>query len=292
MTLVPVQILSLPQLDLIDVSNILEWIFLIIFPNFSIGQSLADFYNNYQVAKICSNITELCPYFPNPCCNHYNPSDPNRCGNGTSCYFWTNDFLTWTRPGLLRFFTFMPLQFIVQFGLVLLYEAGYLRWLAYKIWFVTRKRALTEIDPQQVAMEEEYGDIRKDEDVAREERRIGELVLSGEFRNESSKEIFIADALTKYYSGFMAVKGISFSLKRSECFGLLGVNGAGKTTTFKMITGDEIVTRGDAYLNQVNLKQDIKKVNPLRIIHLFRLVNLNQFNSSKVNWDIVHNSTR
>ena len=28
-----------------------------------------------------------------------------------------------------------------------------------------------------------------------------------------------------------------------ECFGLLGVNGAGKTTTFRMLTGDEIMSR-------------------------------------------------
>ena len=40
---------------------------------------------------------------------------------------------------------------------------------------------------------------------------------------------------------------------------MIGVNGAGKTTTFKMITGDEIITKGDAYLNKINIKSDIKK---------------------------------
>ena len=34
-----------------------------------------------------------------------------------------------------------------------------------------------------------------------------------------------------------------------QCFGLLGVNGAGKTSTFKMLTGDNTVTSGEAYLN-------------------------------------------
>lgn len=114
---------------------------------------------------------------------------------------------------------------------------------------------------QQLAIELEYGDISKDEDVSNEETRISELVNSGSHKNESCKEIFIIDRLAKHYAGgFMAVKGISFSLQQSECFGLLGVNGAGKTTTFKMLTGDEIITSGDAYLNHVNLKQDIKKV--------------------------------
>ena len=38
------------------------------------------------------------------------------------------------------------------------------------------------------------------------------------------------------------------SLFTTQCFGLLGVNGAGKTTTFKMLTGDEDITFGEAFL--------------------------------------------
>jgi ATP-binding cassette subfamily A (ABC1) protein 3 len=225
-------------------------------------QSLADLYNNFQIANICRNITEYCPVFPNPCCDKYNPSDPNRCGKGTSCLVWTDNLLDWDRPGLLRFFLFMPLQFFIQFGFVLIYEAGYIRWVFYKIFRLKRK-----LDPKQLEIEEEYGDIQKDNDVINEEYRISSLVSTGEFKSFSSKEIFIVDGLTKYYSGFMAVKGISFSMKQSECFGLLGVNGAGKTTTFKMITGDEMVTLGDAYLNRINLKQNIK-----RVFNIFNLV--------------------
>ena len=41
--------------------------------------------------------------------------------------------------------------------------------------------------------------------------------------------------LTKRYGPFEAVKGISFDVRQSECFGFLGPNGAGKTTTMKMI---------------------------------------------------------
>ena len=36
---------------------------------------------------------------------------------------------------------------------------------------------------------------------------------------------------------------MEFKLLLQECFGLLGVNGAGKTTTFRMLTGDEIMSR-------------------------------------------------
>ena len=46
-----------------------------------------------------------------------------------------------------------------------------------------------------------------------------------------------------------SVDRICVGVPRGQCFGLLGVNGAGKTTTFKMLTGDETLTKGNAYVN-------------------------------------------
>ncbi len=43
--------------------------------------------------------------------------------------------------------------------------------------------------------------------------------------------------VVKYYGDFLAVDDLSFTVKRGEIFGLLGVNGSGKTTTFRMIMG-------------------------------------------------------
>ena len=56
------------------------------------------------------------------------------------------------------------------------------------------------------------------------------------------------------------VARLSLGIPRQECFGLLGVNGAGKTSTFKMLTGDEMVTSGDAYLGGFNVKTHINQV--------------------------------
>ena len=42
--------------------------------------------------------------------------------------------------------------------------------------------------------------------------------------------------LTKYYGEFLAVNGISFTIRKGEITGLLGPNGAGKTTTLRMLT--------------------------------------------------------
>ncbi|MDQ3259851.1 MAG: ATP-binding cassette domain-containing protein, partial [Pseudomonadota bacterium] len=43
--------------------------------------------------------------------------------------------------------------------------------------------------------------------------------------------------LCKSYGSREVVAGVSFELKRGECFGLLGPNGAGKTTTLRLCLG-------------------------------------------------------
>lgn len=182
------------------------------------------------------------------------------CGDFT-CLEWTRNILSWNNRGILKYYIFMILQFVVQFAILILFDSGILTSLYYKL--LKKEKNMGEIEAEsaiQLKMEKVYGDIQKDSDVINEEVRIANLIRSGDYRNEACKEVFIVDGLTKYYSGFMAVKGISFSMKQSECFGLLGVNGAGKTTTFKMITGDETITKGDAYLNTIILGQNIKKV--------------------------------
>jgi len=45
------------------------------------------------------------------------------------------------------------------------------------------------------------------------------------------------DGLARRFGDFYAVKGISFTVRAGEVFGLLGANGAGKSTTFRMLCG-------------------------------------------------------
>ncbi len=53
-----------------------------------------------------------------------------------------------------------------------------------------------------------------------------------------------AEGLVKAFGKLRAVDGISFAVRRGECFGLLGPNGAGKTTTIRMTYGYSPVTSG------------------------------------------------
>jgi len=46
-----------------------------------------------------------------------------------------------------------------------------------------------------------------------------------------------AHALVKRYGAHTAVDGVSFEVRRGECWGLLGPNGAGKTTLLRMLLG-------------------------------------------------------
>ncbi|HSX02938.1 MAG TPA: ABC transporter ATP-binding protein [Candidatus Saccharimonadia bacterium] len=59
-----------------------------------------------------------------------------------------------------------------------------------------------------------------------------------------------------YDDGFEAVKGISFSVRKGEVFGILGPNGAGKTTTLEMIEGMRPITGGTALLDGLNVQEE------------------------------------
>ena len=209
-------------------------------------------YENYQTIEACSDIEYICEKAPNPCCRYANINMTNPCDG--DCLYWSKNYWIWEKPGLLRYVVFMLLQCLIQFLFLFLYELGYLRKLSYLFTSHNKSNEMT-MSIHQSQMEELYGDIPKDTDVIEEENRISNIRIE-----DNNKEIFIVDKLTKYYDDFMAVKGISFTIANSECFGLLGVNGAGKTSTFKMITGDEFITKGEAYLNKINIKNDIKNV--------------------------------
>ncbi len=59
--------------------------------------------------------------------------------------------------------------------------------------------------------------------------------------------------ITKIYGTQKAVDNISFSVKKGEIVGFLGVNGAGKSTTMKMLTGFVKPTSGEVFINDIDV---------------------------------------
>src|SRR5512136_267724 len=54
---------------------------------------------------------------------------------------------------------------------------------------------------------------------------------------EAPPQVLRVAGLRKCYAGTEVVCGLSFAIRRGECFGLLGPNGAGKTTTLRCCLG-------------------------------------------------------
>ena len=117
------------------------------------------------------------------------------------------------------------------------------------------RSAAKAADPKTTPYESE-DIVPPDVDVAMEKDRVE----TASVEQLATGNPLILQDIQKNYGSMRAVKGISLAVPYGECFGLLGVNGAGKTSLFKMLTGDEIVSGGDAYVDSYNVRGSIKKV--------------------------------
>ncbi|KAK4029566.1 hypothetical protein OUZ56_022545 [Daphnia magna] len=136
-----------------------------------------------------------------------------------------------------RYFVCFILQAIVFFAFNLMLHYPFFPKLIARYY---QKKSLPPLGPE-------------DADVARERARV-------EKSNAYMDELLL-QRLTKVYNGQKnpATDRLSFGLKKGECFGLLGVNGAGKSTTFKMLTGDETVTNGNAFVGGSSILTDLSE---------------------------------
>jgi len=104
-----------------------------------------------------------------------------------------------------------------------------------------------------------------DDDVEEEQKRINEDASYGNNaqgvagKSNVEEDVLKVSHLQKKFKGVQAVNDLSFGVKIGECFGLLGINGAGKTTTFRMLTGDEIPTKGNSSLMGIDLGTNRRK---------------------------------
>lgn len=97
-----------------------------------------------------------------------------------------------------------------------------------------------------------------DSDVDAEIQRVKEMT-----KEQIKGSNLVLHGLTKYYGKTLAVNQLYLDVARRECFGLLGINGAGKSSTFKMMTGDELISAGDAWVRGHSMKNEMKEVHQL-----------------------------
>nr|CAH59462.2 ATP-binding cassette transporter sub-family A [Pecten maximus] len=248
-TTMAVFVLRFPFLGTLDVSNALDWAFSSVIPHYCLGLGLMNIYTNYEYIKTCNSIdyklTCLIPKLnENPCCI-------DTCGD--NCFAFTEEYLSWESPGIGKYLIFMVIQTVVYFFLIFLVESGLLNQLFY---FLTCKTD-NSVGSSMVALEEQdYGEGEEDNDVRDERRRINNTSLDNLMKSDS----LIIKNLSRTYGNLKAVRNISVGVSPQECFGLLGQNGAGKTSTFKMLTGDQIVSSGNAYVNSYSIQSDIRRV--------------------------------
>uniref|UniRef100_A0A4W4H5D2 ABC transporter domain-containing protein n=1 Tax=Electrophorus electricus TaxID=8005 RepID=A0A4W4H5D2_ELEEL len=229
-TFLAVTIMTIPELHLQELSHLLDKIFLL-FPNYCLGMSFSQFYQNYETIRFCTT-----SFFTKEICHFYNIT-------------YQLNYFSMEEPGVGRFLVAMSLQGVVFLVLLFAIELRCVRVLL-SICRRHRKGVLAADEALQP----------EDRDVAEERKRVLECQPVVESMVGSP---LILQELTKVYPGsqsLLAVDRLSLAVGKGECFGLLGFNGAGKTTTFKMLTGDETVTAGDAFIDGYSILRDVKKV--------------------------------
>uniref|UniRef100_A0A182M226 ABC transporter domain-containing protein n=1 Tax=Anopheles culicifacies TaxID=139723 RepID=A0A182M226_9DIPT len=226
-----VNILKFDGIDLNDVADGLEWVFMF-FPNFILSHGLNNLNAASSTALSCKKACELL----GPLCDVN-----NLCAVDARCC--DLEVFSFGKVGIIRNLLFCLLIGCVCFGLLFGLEYGVLQRLF-------RRKS----KPVATGTQATIGSAEEDSDVRDEKRRIQNLN-----RTDIDRHNLLLRDVTKYYGNFQAVNNLSIGINHSECFGLLGINGAGKTTTFKMMTGDEEISSGDAWVKGISLRADMNR---------------------------------
>ncbi|XP_004706220.1 phospholipid-transporting ATPase ABCA3 [Echinops telfairi] len=232
-TFLVVTIMRIPAVKLEELSRTLDHVFLVL-PNHCLGMAVSSFYENYETRRYCTS-SEVATHY----CHKYHIE-------------YQENFYAWQAPGVGKFVISMAVSGFVCLLLLFLLETSLLWRLRGLLCAARRRHALTEA----------YGRAPvppEDQDVADERSRVLAPTLDPPPRDPP----LIIRELSKVYEQrppLLAVDKLALAVHKGECFGLLGFNGAGKTTTFRMLTGEEPLTSGDAFVWGHSIRSDLGKV--------------------------------
>ncbi|CAD5217831.1 unnamed protein product [Bursaphelenchus okinawaensis] len=229
------------QTDGPDTAYTWELVFSLIFPTYNINNHFLKIYDNEFNRLTCASIN---------CKNDlYKFTVKFCCGNEEERSFVDNIMSNTSQKGLFYGTIFFIVEGFVFWILLYLIESGIL----FKLSHVFCKKLKVEkggVKNKAFNIEDEAC-ISQESDVAIEKRAIKNIKCD-EFP-------IVVNGLGKAYGNFLAVKGVHFHVNKNDCFGLLGVNGAGKTSTFQMLTGENQITMGNAYIHGYSIKNQWKK---------------------------------
>uniref|UniRef100_A0A7N4V510 ABC transporter domain-containing protein n=1 Tax=Sarcophilus harrisii TaxID=9305 RepID=A0A7N4V510_SARHA len=231
-TLIVLHILNIKELQLEKLAKFLERLFFLL-PSHNLGMTIKTFINNFDTKKYCTS------------------SDLTFFNCEILSIKYEDDFYAWETPGIGKFLISQVASGFFFFKLLLFIEANILWRMKILLSHLFRARNWAQVHSKE-------SDFSIDEEVEQERKKIEES-----FSELLQSTPLVIKQLTKVYGRrvrLLAVNRISLTVQKGECFGLLGFNGAGKTTTFKMLTGDETITSGTAYIDGYNIITHIKKV--------------------------------
>ncbi|XP_068921390.1 phospholipid-transporting ATPase ABCA3-like [Petaurus breviceps papuanus] len=221
------------ELALQKLNKNLDIIFLL-FPNYDLAMALFNMYYSHEMEQLCK-LFEI-------------PRD--KCKKLSHKFVLQENIYAWKSLGIGKYLTSMAISGFVFLLLLFFIETNFFRTLKISFCKILEREKLSLVHSKSSV-------IFKDQDVENEREKI--LNSLPELLQTTP---LVTKELTKVHSHrktpVLAVNKISVTVQKGECFGLLGFNGAGKTSTFKMLTGENTITSGDAFINGKSILNNLK----------------------------------
>ncbi|XP_029334989.1 ATP-binding cassette sub-family A member 3-like isoform X1 [Mus caroli] len=218
--------------------HILTRAILMALPSYNLAMSISKYFDDYEVKRLCAREFKSI---------YVDCSDP----------YTQNNVYGFGEHGIGKFLITLATMGLVFLLLLLSLESVScsLKSFVFRnviFYFYNKLRKGRNATPSNQRTKED-----EDEDIKREKGKVFTLLL----RLQNTP--LLLNEVTKIYFKcpvVKAVKNISLVVKKSECFGLLGLNGAGKTTTFKMLTAEETITSGIAFIDGNSVTRTPRKI--------------------------------
>ncbi|XP_075384195.1 ATP-binding cassette sub-family A member 17-like [Tenrec ecaudatus] len=206
----------------------------LVFPGHCLGMAFSNLYYNFGFQKFC-NAKKL------------NKTD---CIAASEGYTVQENIFAWESLGIGKYVTALAISGPVYLALLFLIETSTLRRLRARLSNCFRMENLEKTPSP--------GSAPEDQDVAEEretiQKHLGSICEQNPLVLKEMSKVYFTEV------PLLAVNKVSFAVHAQECFGLLGINGAGKTSIFKILTGEEFATSGDAFVQRFSINSDLGEV--------------------------------